>query len=78
MFVDRLLLHPPAFTPYGQSPHPLQVVPLATWANALTYTTSRSLLITPSYPAWTCTYATTVPQWTQVRLIAQYYAIKMI
>lgn len=63
----RLLLHHLASTAFGQRPHPLPRAPPTTWVSTLISMMSRSLLTTPSYPAWTYTYATTVLQWMKVR-----------
>lgn len=62
----RLLLLPLAFTAFGQSPHQDLLAPPATWVNILISMMLRNLLTTPSYPAWTYTYAMTVLQWMKV------------
>lgn len=62
----RLLLRLLAFTAFGQRPPPLLLAPPITPVNISICMTSRSLLTTPSYPAWTYTYAMTALQWMKV------------
>lgn len=66
VFRFRLLRHLLAFTPFGQTPHQLTLAPPAAQVNILITMTLRSLLTTPSYLAWTYTFATTALQWMKV------------